>query len=151
MSRGWRRWLGSLQAAAVATGDLLELHTLRTFCRVAQNFFHSSVYQRWQLRCFVAPRLTVVGHFITNSSVTVLRFYPLLIFVFNWCCFVLSPYGRGKLNVPSPYDACIYVLICSVLNRINFLFYFVCNWMYTVIYVFQLIVRILCFVFQVVR
>jgi hypothetical protein len=73
VSRGWRRWLGSLQAAAVATGDLLELHTLRTFYRVTHNFFHSSVSQRWQQRCFVAPRLTVFGHFC-NSFVTVLRF-----------------------------------------------------------------------------
>ena len=82
VSRGWRRWLGSLQAAAVATGDLLELHTLRTFYRVAHNFFHSYLSERWQLRCFVAPRLTVVGHFATNSSVTVLRFDPFFVFYF---------------------------------------------------------------------
>lgn len=85
VSRGSRRWLGSLQAAAVATGDLLELHTPRTFYRVAHNFFHSSVYQGWQLRCFVAPRLTVVGHFTPNSSVIVLRFdlFFFLISIFN--------------------------------------------------------------------
>ena len=64
---------------------------------------------------------------------------------------MLSPYGRGKVNIPSPYDACIYVLICSVLNRIYFLFYHVCNVACTVMYLFQLIVRVLCFVFQVVR
>jgi len=87
VSRGWRRWLGSLQAAAVATGDLLEQHTLRTFYRVAHNVFHSSVYQRWQLRCFVAPRLTLIGHFTPNGSVTVLRFNPLLIFILNWCSY----------------------------------------------------------------
>lgn len=43
----------------------------------------SLFYQGLQLRCFVAPRLTVVGHFIPNSSVSVLYFDLFFLFLFS--------------------------------------------------------------------